>query len=295
MAILHQVTEGMLRQMAREASSMYMNQGVDLTDAVVKAASACGSPLTSEHVRRVCEMSYHDAFERSFRSAEGDNRVVSFDPPEASKVASIIRAAQVQSFQDKIAATAAVEEVEKMADYSWKPKAPPNAFSAMVGAIATNPAGRLQEGRALLTKTAEATKEAEHLLRLEIGTLKSAGLLAYQDLGKQVREEVVNNGASPERVLSACVSFMKEAGAPDVICEDVIADLAADMLRAGLELHAKRASLYDVAPNPSHPLCGKATKLASLRSQRLHREYALEEVLSGRDRVERELKSSLFS
>jgi len=283
--------------MAREASSMHMDQGMELTSAVVKVASSFESPLTSEHVRRVCEMTYHDVFERSFRDSQGANRVVSFDPPEADKVAVAVRAEQVRSFQDKVAAASSPsEETEKMASTAtWRPEPPPNAFSASVGQYERHPEVGLLEGRSLLAKTAEAVKEAEKQLRLEIGTIKSASLAAYQELGRQVRFEVINNNVSPEQVLTACASFMKEAGAPDQICEGVIVDLAADMLRAGLDLHEKRASLYDVAPNRAHPLCQKASKVAGLRTQRVHREYALEDILTGRQRVDRELQSSLFS
>ena len=297
MAILHRVTEGALRQMAREATSLHTNQGVELTDAVVKVASAYEAPLTSEHARRVCEMAYHDVFERSFRDTQGQHRVVSFDPPDADKVAAAIRAEQIRSFRNKVAsAPPPSSETEKMASaQAWQPTPPPNAFSSLVGGVVRDPTLQRRQARNSILKTADAVKEAERALRVEIGSLKNASLLAYQELGRQVRHEVVNNGVLPERVLAACTGFMKEGGAPDHVCEGVIKDLAVDMLKAGLNLCEKRAALYDVTPNASHPLNRKVSKVAHLRAQRLHREYALEEVLSGRSRVERELRSALFS
>ena len=296
MAILQQVTEGALREMAREASSMHLNQGTDLTEAVVKVASAYDQPLTSEHVRRVCEMTYHDVFERSFRGSNGPDRVVSFDPPEATKVAAAVRARQISSFRDKVAAApqGEVQETEKAAAAPvWMPERPQNAFSSMMAGYGADADAPKQDARAVLTKAASAVTEAERTLRIELGSIKNAQVLAYRELGRQVRQEVIN-GFVPEQVLSACTFFMKQAGAPDEVVEDVLVDLARDMLSAGSDLNEKRADLGNFAPNASHPLCSKAAKVADLRSQRLHREYALEEVLSGRARVERELRSDLF-
>lgn len=298
MSTLHQVTEGALRQMAREASAMHFDQGEDLTNAVVKVASSYEYPLTSEHVRRVCEMTYHDVFERSFRDSDTPSKVVSFDPPEASKVAAAVRAQQITSMHEKAASarTARQEEVEKVASMPevWTPPRPKNAFSAAVEKFAESPEVRRLEARSLLRDADASVKEAEHQIRVELGTIKSAQLSAYQELGRQVRQEVIN-GFPAERVLAACEYFMKEAGAPDEVVEGVIVDLAADMLWAGIDLNEKCASLRTVSPNKRHPLFPKASKVANLRTQRLHREYALEEILAGRARVEQELKSALFA
>ena len=61
------ITAADLKAISREAASDYLSEGTDPTDAVVKAASLFGRDLTNEHVRRVCEMTYHDIFERQFR------------------------------------------------------------------------------------------------------------------------------------------------------------------------------------------------------------------------------------
>ena len=299
MASFHQVTEGALRQMAVSASALHFDQGTPLTEAVVKVASGCEHPLTSEHVRRVCEMTYHNVFERAFQGSDGPSKVISFDPPEASKVAAAVRAQQISSMHEKVASVRAArqaEEVEKVASAPevWAPSRPKNAFSGVVEKFAASPELRRLEARSVLHDTESSVKEAERQLRVEIGSIKGAQVIAFQELGRQVRQEVIN-GFSPERVLAACSYFMKEAGAPDEVVEGVLVELASDMLHAGLDLNEKCASLHDVAPNKAHPLFPKASKVANLRTQRLHREYALEEILGGRARVEQELKRVLFA
>jgi hypothetical protein len=297
MAILHQVTEGALRQMARDASSMHISSGIELTDAVVKVASSYGEPLTSEHVRRVCEMTYHDVFERAFRDAAGDDRLVSFTPPDAVKAASAIRATQVQTFQNKIAAAESShsQEMAKVATaHVWSPTPPPNAFSALVGGVEEDPLTAQRESEVLLKKTAAATLEALSTLRTEAEHFKCAGLLAYQDLGRQVHYEVCRNDVPAEMVLSACASFMKEAGVQDDVMQGVLVDLSVDMMSAGIELNEKRASLEEVNPNPNHPLREKAIKVAHLRTERLHREYALQDLSRHQEWAKREHLGSAF-
>ena len=79
---------------ARTATTDYIQNGTDLTEAVVKAASAL-QPITSEHVRRICEMTYHDAYERMFAEKTGMYQYVSFDPPDAIRAAEMLDALQL--------------------------------------------------------------------------------------------------------------------------------------------------------------------------------------------------------
>lgn len=99
-------TQGQLAQAARAATNDYIQNGTDLTEAVVKAASAM-QPLTSEHVRRICEMTYHDAYERMFAEKTGMHQYVTFDPPDAILAAEMLDALQLglnnQANFDKLA------------------------------------------------------------------------------------------------------------------------------------------------------------------------------------------------
>lgn len=87
-------TQAQLVQAARAAATDYIQNGTDLTDAVVKVASDM-QPITSEHVRRICEMTYHDAYERLFAEKTGMYQYVSFDPPNAILAAEMLDAIQL--------------------------------------------------------------------------------------------------------------------------------------------------------------------------------------------------------
>jgi len=87
-------TQAQLVSAARAAASDYIQNGTDLTEAVVKSASAL-QPITSEHVRRICEMTYHDAYERLFAEKTGMLQYVSFDPPNAVLAAEMLDALQL--------------------------------------------------------------------------------------------------------------------------------------------------------------------------------------------------------
>jgi hypothetical protein len=93
---------------ARTATTDYIQNGTDLTEAVVKAASAI-QPLTQEHVRRICEMTYHDAYERLFAEKTGMYQYVTFDPPDAIKASEMLDAIQMevahQPLLNKLAST----------------------------------------------------------------------------------------------------------------------------------------------------------------------------------------------
>ena len=114
-------TQGQLAQAARAATNDYIQNGTDLTEAVVKAASAM-QPLTSEHVRRICEMTYHDAYERMFAEKTGMHQYVTFDPPDAILAAEMLDALQLglnnQANFDKLAMARRQQEMKKEAsDY----------------------------------------------------------------------------------------------------------------------------------------------------------------------------------
>lgn len=101
---------------ARAATTDYIQNGTDLTEAVVKAASAL-QPITSEHVRRICEMTYHDAYERMFAEKTGMYQYVSFDPPDAIRAAEMLDALQLGLDQqhnfDKLASMSKEEKKRK--------------------------------------------------------------------------------------------------------------------------------------------------------------------------------------
>jgi hypothetical protein len=293
---LHRISESDLRSMARDATSMHLQGGTPLNDAVVKVASDFPHPLTSEHVRRVCEMTYHDTFERSFRQGGSSGRVVNFDPPDAEKVASAIRAQKIRSYQDKLAsANAEGAGHDKTASSPVEmPFIPPprNAFSLAMAVDEDNEVGKL-EARDILKTAQRDVKDAIQCLETELGTIKHAEMNAYRDLGGQVRQTVLD-GMPPEMVLETCATFMKEGQVDDAIAEDIITALAVDMLNAGLDLSEKRASLDGFRINPRHPLNGQVMKVASLRREKFSREIALSDLRNDGAKVTQELQRAIY-
>ena len=283
--------------MASAATTMYLREGTPLTEAVTKIAGAHHRPLTVEHARRICEMTYHDAYERVFRDPS-QSSVVSFDPPDAEKVGSDIRAAQVQSFRDKLAtadAAAASGGSEKAASApGWSPPAARNHFLEHLATGTPMEDRSVPEARDILKTASTAVRDAVKEVEVRVGTAKLAHFHAYGDLRQQVRHEVTQ-GASASGVLAAVSSLMPE-GTSDKIASGIIEDLAETLLEDGEDLDVKEASasLSDFAVNRAHPLAARVQKVASLRGFRVSGEIALSDLRDQQARVERELQSTLF-
>lgn len=295
MPYLQSVNEDDLRRMAKKATSLHLSEGLTLGDAVVKVASGFGQPLTTEHVRRVCEMSYHDTFERSFKQASGGARVVSFDPADAEKVAEAVQAKFIESHQDKLGSAGRSEGLmqEKTA-YSPGFQIPdaPNAFSMAMSSFQDNDEVSHLEKVAELRQGKEDMQEAVKEMSARVGSTKLAELHAYRELGQAVRQEV-SEGNEPWDVLACCTSFLKKANISEDIIESVIGDLASDMVEGGVEF-TKKASL-DFYPNTDHPLARKVVKVGELRGSKISGEIALDHLKHAQAVVEQELRNVLFS
>lgn len=263
------LTPDALRAIARQASSDHFAQGTDLTTAVVKAASLAGMPLTNEHVRRVCEMTYHDVFERSWRDAPGNDKYVSFDPPDAILAAQQLDAVKVASVSSRrFAMQAATATSTKTAS------APPRRFdsqAAMGRAVdaafapvehATkvayaNPLGEVQALR-------NSMKEAVLELEAREYALSSSEKSAAAHLASQT-EQACKDGFKVGEVLFACVSPLDMG--QDHISEGLVHELASHLVGRGfsVETGSKVASGGQV--NPEHPLPRAFEKVASLRKE----------------------------
>lgn len=88
-------SETELRSYAYDASTEFLQNGTPLTDAVVKVASTI-MPLTDEHVRRICEMTYHNTYERLFKEASSPDKYISFDPPNAIEACERLRSVPLE-------------------------------------------------------------------------------------------------------------------------------------------------------------------------------------------------------
>lgn len=294
MQYLHpQISEDDLRAMAREASSLFLGGSQSPTDAVIKVAS--GRPgVTDQHVRRVCEMTYHDIFERSFRDSPGPDRLVSFDPPDATKVAAAVRATYIQSFQDKVASSRGGPSMDKTAEAPvGAAPAAKNAFLAAVR-LDGDPAGMKKEARSFLKRTRADLVEAERDLRTQVSSATGSEKLAFFELAREL-VDAVRNGVPPLLAVEACVEFAKTAQVSDAVLEGLAVDLLGVVRRAGCDLqHEKVAHDQRLLVNDRHPLCARAVKVAELRGFKVHGEAALSDVLEQRVRLERELQDVLF-
>jgi len=295
-----EVTENTLRAMAREASSLYLHPGgtsISPTDAVVKVASASRTPLTSEHVRRICEMTHHDIFERSFRNGDGPDRYVSFDPPDAEKVATAVRASRVESFSTKVAsAPPAGGAMDKTASAGLS-RPPPlrNAFSAVMARVPNDTTAMKKEAQHLLRSTREDLREAERALQVARSSASGSEKVAFVELLDDV-VRASNQGVPLMAVVTACLEFAKSAGAPDSILEGVATDMIRGLVRRGCSLYGEKVAgvLAGYTLNDSHPLRAQAIKVAELRAYCEHSDLALRDVREQMQHVNAELRDARY-
>lgn len=262
----HVVTEADLQSLARAAISAAREQSLSLTDAVVKVASACEHRLTDQHARRVCEMVYHDVYERTFRDSPGPDRLVSFDPPDAEKVAEMVNLERVKSFHDKVAAAVGPGTTEKTAAAVDERLRPPPIANAWVSAMRSVGDGRdmQKEAAADLRRLRAEVREAVTSLRDQVSTAewqdKAASLDMYEGVLSAVRY-----GASATQVLAAVATFAKEAGVDDDVAVSLVSDCAGFLAHRGVGLDKTASAPGDVEFNSAHPLRADVKKVASLR------------------------------
>lgn len=296
MPYLNKISEDGLRAMAREASSMFLRGEATPTGSVIKVASASSEALTTEHVQRICEMTYHEIFERSFRDSPGPDRLVSFDPPDAAKVASAVRATQMQSFRDKVAsAKGGGAGMDKVADASMAtaPR-PQNAFLRLVSRAPDTTAMMKKEAQFTVRQTRDQLREAERQLQAELAGASGSEKVAFIELADGILQ-AIRNGVSAVPAVEACIEFAKCASESDAVLSSIATDLLRTLSRHGVRFDEKVASADMVlVPNERHPLRVQAIKVAELRGFRVRGELALGDIREQTARVERELQDALY-
>ena len=289
------VSDSDLRSLAREATTRFLGGEGSLTNCVAKVASACTHTLTAEHVRRVCEMSYHDTFEREWRKQAGGSRFVSFDPPcakEAARLYCVQKTAAAQLARNTVTGSPVLDKIAS-APVPYVPEPPPirNAFQS---AMSISPVDRelgVREALHTLKTASRDVREAITQLETEIGSSKTAELYAHPALGRQARQACLD-GATPGQALAVCEHFLKEAqDIPEEIAVDVLTHLVEDMIIG--EVFPEKTALA-APPNPQHPLNRLVVKVAHVRLGRLQREIALDDLRTDQTRLEKELSSELY-
>lgn len=318
---------------ARAATTDYIQNGTDLTEAVVKAASAL-QPITSEHVRRICEMTYHDAYERMFAEKTGMYQYVSFDPPDAIRAAEMLDALQL-GFDNQ-------NNFNKLANYQG------NTMDKTASAPSMPRKFQRMNTHELWTKAASGTdipdsnptRELQRVhrdLKDSISTVKSElyaaehnEKLAMIDMVKQAQAGL-SAGHSMEQVLHAALSVVDAteplmAKTAHDLCATIIEACAghqnsgfrkeAQVFMGQKELmdkakknsdgwkknptkliynfdHNKKASAFQEV-NPNHPIPQKFKKLAEANIQRKHLEVTLDELNRNMDYFNEQLKNEFL-
>jgi hypothetical protein len=294
------ITKEYLQQMAQAATTDFLSNGTPLTEAVVKQASACGANLTAEHVRRICEMTYHDAYERMHKQASSADRYIVFDPPDAAIAAEVLQAEKVAAAPKRTSSFAGGIMTEKHASAEVRaPKfRPANAFDQLVKQASNDHLSEFQDAQSLrrLKSVHDGVKEAATAIKADIESLNGAIFTTRQELSKIAYAEC-KNGIAVEDVLHACFSGTDWNQTTEATASKIASDLSEFLLRkeqrtAGLHLQ-KTASFGDL--NPDHPLPATFSKLAALEEKHIHLEIALGQMNADAERVGQVLREILFS
>jgi hypothetical protein len=305
------VTKEYLQGLAQSATTDFLSNGTPLTEAVVKQASACGANLTSEHVRRICEMTYHDTYERMHKQASSADRYIVFDPPDADVAAEVLRTKKVASAPLRTSTSAGEYMSEKNASMQHRGTEsklaaapghrlkfqPANAFDQVVKTASTDHNEQFLQAQGLhdLKQIHDALKEASAQMDAEARAADSALIFARQELSK-VAYSLVKEGTSVEDILHAGFSGVKWESTSEDVAVKVASDLSNFLLgkertTAGLRL-SKIASAGDV--NPDHPLPQAFAKVASIEERRVHLEIGLNQIRADLEYANNALVSTLF-
>lgn len=279
-----------LRAVAKQAAGEFLADGTDLSSAVVKAASLLHEKLTDEHVRRICEMTYHEAFERTFRDKAGSaDRYISFDPPDPAFCAQQLKAAALHvpppSPFNIPSKKEASMDVLKAASAPLQRYVPVNhALRALhVEKQAENWLDPFSEVRALRDSLKEAVKAAAS----ECAQADVMQGIAFVQLSGQA-EQACKEGTHIGMVLHVCTAGL-DANVHQHEVAGALSDVASHLMERGYSPGGKIASNY--TPNPSHPIATLFYKVASLRTKRAEYTAALKDLRLDLNDAETKLRS----
>lgn len=285
------ITKEYLSDLACAAASDFLENQTPLTEAVVKVASACEKDLTAEHVRRICEMTYHDVYERMHKMASAADRYISFDPPNANTAIGMLRARRVEA-PEKVASASIGGGMmfEKSASARRRPKFEPiNAFSEL---MKTASSAKEEVDYRQLRNIQRDLKEAVASVATE---LSGAQLSAETEMAHLIKEayDSYKDGYSAREILHACVTGADLSEVPDYVATKVASVLAEELAKkasktVGLGIN-KTASLGEV--DPEHPLPRRFQKVAEMSAQRAHLELTLEDLKKDRDYFQKQVES----
>jgi alkylhydroperoxidase/carboxymuconolactone decarboxylase family protein YurZ len=266
MSFTRSISDQDLREAAKTASSSYLEGGTDLTDAVVKAASGIPSTLTDEHVKRLCEMTYHETYERMFRNENGSDRLVSFDPPNAKEASARLRVEKVASATARLRIPGGQGSTEKSASAVAsirlpRPFVPANMFDEKTASVAVESSVPWNDAYA-------EARVLEKTLRQQMEQLKTASAsnqTGAQDVLLELMDHVQHaafDGATAAQILELAMEGAADQEVPEIYVQKMASLLTDGMRHRRISLDAKSASAAGI-PNLKHPIAVLGAKLAS--------------------------------
>lgn len=289
-----QISPDMLMSIARQAAGEFLANGTDLTTAVVKEASASHLPLTDEHVRRICEMTYHEAFERAFHQKRGSlDRYISFDPPDAVQCAKELKTMTVEKKASApatgraLAPTEFLKAASAVAGLPAREKyQPTNAYLATVFTpdaekVAAQDVWHNPMGEA--TRMHQSLREAIKKVELDMDSAAYEDKVASAVLLAQ-SVQACKDGADVSDVLNLCYHSAEREGTTVKVAHDTVCEIAEVLRSHGFETRQREKTASYEEANLSHPLAVAFAKVASMRDQHaalsaaaddLRTEYAL--------------------
>lgn len=284
---------------ARLAAGDYIAKGENLTTAVVKHASASRLPLTEEHVRRICEMTYHDAYERAFHQKRGSmDRYISFDPPDAVQCAKELKAMAVEKKASAPQSGKQATPIEflkaasAMAGLPERQKYQPvNAYLATVltpdvEKVAAQDNWHNPYGEAV--RLQQQLREATRKVQLDADSAIESSKMAMAQLVGQA-DQACKDGAAVADVLDLCL----HAAGSDTsakIAHDLVCEVAEVLTARGYDVSTRTKTAGYRDANLSHPIAVQFAKAASLHTAAEHLSEALADLKKDLDYANRNLR-----
>lgn len=277
-----EVAPDRLRLLGKQASALYSQRNVPLTEAVVQVLGSEPS-LGPEHVRRVVEFANTYAFDNDFDKQAGDHRVVNFDdgPADPSDVMKELRDGSTPSVYN---APAPMSEPSGYVPGAEGALA--EAFGQNVKTAAANGDYPFENPHGDMFALYDTVRAARDQIHAELSELEVAYDGAADSLYKEARQ-VVLGGSSPADVSSVVASAAPSVDFVKLALKMISTRMEHERIPVQEGLH-KTASVR--LANPDHPLYRATKEFVKVASARFHRVAALEHLNEKLVEVRREMK-----
>ena len=280
-----EVDPNRLRLLGKQASALYSQGGVPLSDAVVRVLGS-EQNLGPEHVRRVVEFANTYAFDSEFDKHAGDHRVVDFDDGPADP-------ADVMKELHNGATPSVSFSPRPVSEPSGYIPGADGALAEMFGAgvktasVAENYPYENPYGD--MFALYDTVRAAHEQLTGELSELEVAYDMAANSLYKEARQ-VILDGDSPADVSSVVASACPDPNFVKLALKMISNRMEEDHVPAVRGMR-KNASMRFA--NPEHPLFQACIEFVKVAGARFHRVAAVEKLNEQLEQVRREVKKVL--